>query len=77
MGDFTGGALVFDDGRRIEEKNIWHQIDGRVHHWNEPHEGTKYSIILYRSTRQSKISRIWEKRRLLMANRNANTEAEK
>ena len=73
LGDFTGGALVFDDGRRIEEKNIRHQRDGRVHHWNEPHEGTTYSIILYRSTRKSKISRIWEKRRL---DRNANTEAE-
>ena len=73
LGDFTGGALVFDDGRRIEEKHIWHQIDRRVHHWNEPHEGTKYSIILYRSNRKSKISRIWEGRRL---NRNANAEAE-
>ena len=48
LGDFTGGALVFDDGRRIEEKYTWHQIDGSVYHWNEPHEGTKYSVILFR-----------------------------
>ena len=44
--DFTGGALVFDDGTWIEGKYTSHHIDGRVHHWNEPHEGTKYSIIL-------------------------------
>ena len=48
LGDFTGGALLFDDGTRLEEKYKWHKIDGQIHHWNEPHEGTKYSIILYR-----------------------------
>ena len=32
LGDFIGGALVSDDGRRIEEKYTWHQIDGRVYH---------------------------------------------
>ena len=49
LGDFTGGALLFEDGTRIEEKYKWHKIDGSIPHWNEPHEGTKYSIILYRS----------------------------
>ena len=49
LGNFTGGALVFDDGTRFEEKYIWHKMDGTIPHWNEPHEGTKYSIILYRS----------------------------
>ena len=68
LGDFTGGALVLDDGRRVERKYTWKQIDGKVYHWNEPHEGTKCSIKLYRSNRKSKISRIWERRRL---NRNA------
>ena len=47
LGDFTGGALVFDDGVRIEEKYKWHKIDGQIYHWNEPHEGTKYSVIIY------------------------------
>jgi len=69
LGDFTGGALVFDDGTRIEEKYTWHHIDGRVYHWNEPHEGTKYSIILYHSNKKTKASRMLEKRRLLRAQR--------
>ena len=63
LGDFIGGALVFDDGRRIEEKYTCHQIDGRVYHWNEPHEGTKCSIILYHSNKKSKSSRMVERRR--------------
>ena len=54
LGDFTGGELNFDDGTRIEKKGVWHKIDGRVHHWNEPHVGTKYGIILYRSDREPK-----------------------
>ena len=41
LGDFTGGALVFGDGRRVEQKYTWHQIDRRVYHWNEPHKVTK------------------------------------
>jgi hypothetical protein len=49
LGDFTGGALLFEDGTRIEEKYKWHKINGSIPHWNEPHEGTKYSIVLYRS----------------------------
>jgi len=49
LGDFTGGALVFEDGTRLEEKYKWHKMVGSIPHWNEPHEGTKYSIILYRS----------------------------
>ena len=52
LGDFTGGELNFDDGARIDKKGVWHKIDGRVHHWNDPHVGTKYSIILYRSDRE-------------------------
>ena len=46
LGDFTGGALVFDDGTKIEEKYKWHKINGQIHHWNEPHDGSKYSIII-------------------------------
>ena len=52
LGDFTGGALNFDDGTKIEGKGVWHKINGHIHHWNDPHEGTKYSIVLYRGTRK-------------------------
>ena len=39
----------------IKEKGVWHKFQGQVAHWNTPHEGgTKYSVILYRSTKQSK-----------------------
>ncbi len=56
LGDFTGGALLFDDGARIEEKYKWHKIDGQIHHWNEPHENTKYSVIIYRGSEKKKKS---------------------
>ena len=46
LGDFTGGALCFDDGVRIDEQYRWHKINGHVYHWNEPHEGDKFSIVL-------------------------------
>ena len=54
LGDFVGGALVFEDGQRLEEKYTWHKIDGQKYHWNEPHEGTKYSIILYKGAQAKK-----------------------
>jgi hypothetical protein len=50
LGDFTGGALLFEDGTRIEEKYKWHKFDGQNAHWNEPHEGTKYGIVLYKGS---------------------------
>ncbi|MFN9907875.1 MAG: hypothetical protein ACK56F_17390, partial [bacterium] len=37
--DFTGSALCFDDGTRIEEQYKWRKIDGHQCQWNEPHEG--------------------------------------
>ena len=54
LGDFTGGALLFDDGTKIEEKYTWHKINGQIYHWNEPHEGSKYSIIIYKGNGQTK-----------------------
>ena len=65
LGDFTGGALIFDDGRKVEEKSVWHKIHGQVHHWNEPHEGTKYAIVLYRSdkTKRPKTNYLQDARR--------------
>ena len=47
LGNLLGGALCFSDGRRISEQGVWHEFDGKIQHWNEHHEGTKYSIILY------------------------------
>ena len=31
------------------QRRIWHKIYGRVPHWNEPHDGTKYSVIIFRA----------------------------
>jgi hypothetical protein len=59
LGDFTGGALCFDDGVRIDEQYRWHKINGHVYHWNEPHEGEKFSIVLYRNgSKKTKIQQI-------------------
>ena len=65
LGDFTGGELNFDDGTRVEKKGVWHKIDGRVYHWNDPHVGTKYSVILYRSDREPKSRIMLAKKRSL------------
>ena len=48
LGDYTGGALLFDDGTKLTEKYVWHKINGQNYHWNEPHEGLKYGIVLYK-----------------------------
>ena len=46
LGDFTGGALHAEDGSVISEKRVWHRFNNKdLLHWNEPHQGTKYSII--------------------------------
>ena len=63
LGDFTGGALHFEDGAKIEEKYKWHRINGQTPHWNDPHEGTKYAIVLYRSTRAPKCNNLYMARR--------------
>ncbi len=69
LGDFTGGALLFDDGTRIEEKYKWHKINGQIYHWNEPHEGSKYSIIIYKGNGQTKKTDLIKKlKRQAMAN---------
>jgi hypothetical protein len=48
LGCYTGGELLFDDGTVLSEKHVWHKIDGRNYHWNNPHEGLKYGIVLYK-----------------------------
>ena len=56
LGDFAGGALLFDDGAKVEGAREWHKINGHVHHWSEPHEGTQYSIVIYKGTRKPKTN---------------------
>ena len=34
LGDFSGGALLFEDGTKLDEKHKWHKINGRIPHWN-------------------------------------------
>ncbi len=56
LGDSTGGALNFDDGTKVEGKGVWHKINGHIHHWNDPHEGSKYSIVPYKGTKKQQIT---------------------
>ena len=59
LGDFEGGALCFEDGTRLKQPYIWHKIDGQIPHWNEPHTGQKYSIVLYRrGAKKTKVDNI-------------------
>ena len=64
LGDYEGGGeLHFDDGRVICGKETWHRFEGQVPHWNVPHYGgTKYSVILFRSSGPSQASRLTAKR---------------
>ena len=50
LGTFEGGALLFEDGQRIEKPYERHRIRAsELLHWNEPiTSGTKFSVILYR-----------------------------
>ena len=49
LGDYEGGALCLEDGRRFNERRQWFTFDGaKVSHWNEPiTAGRKYSVIAY------------------------------
>ena len=54
FGEYEGGDLVLEDGRRFSQRNVWHCFDGRgITHWNEPSlpnaEGVmmKYSVVAY------------------------------
>jgi len=50
LGDVKGGALLFEDGLRLEEPYKWHKIRAKeVLRWSEPIEaGVKHSVVLYR-----------------------------
>ena len=75
LGDFTGGALHFDDGAKIEGRREWHKINGHIHHWNDPHQGTKYSIVLYRGTRKPKTNGLLKAKQAKKAQREAEKES--
>ena len=60
LGDLEGGALVFETGERITEKGVWHKIDGRVPHWNEPHTGDKYGVVLYQKSGPTQRDNIYK-----------------
>ena len=64
LGDYEGGGeLHFDDGRVISGKEMRHKFEGQVPRWKVPHYGgTKYSVIMFRSTGPSKASRLTAKR---------------
>ncbi len=52
LGDFTGGELHAENGTIISEKRVWHRFNNAgLLHWNVPHQGTKYSIILANNKR--------------------------
>ena len=50
LGDYSGGALVFETGEIFDTPGQWHRIDAnKLRHWNEPNtSGTKYSVIIYK-----------------------------
>ncbi len=58
VGDFKGGALNFDDGTKVEGNREWHRINGHMHHWNDHHGVTKYSVVLCKGTKKPKRKRL-------------------
>ena len=48
FGNFSGGALVLDDGRVFSEKRVWHEYDGsKIGHRVAPFEGERISLVAY------------------------------
>ena len=49
LGQYEGGALLLEDGQRLEERGVWHRYDGaRLLHWNEDiTAGVKYSVVAH------------------------------
>ena len=50
LGEFTGGALVLEDGTRFEQRGVWQgpMWGSAVVHWNEPiTSGEKLSVVAY------------------------------
>ncbi len=63
LGDLARGAQNLDDGAKVESKREWHKIEGHIRHWNNPREGTKYSIVLYWGTRKEKSRALAQSKR--------------
>jgi hypothetical protein len=49
LGDFTGGNLVIE-GIPYDIHDIWAEFDGRLGHWVDEFEGTRYSLIYFTHT---------------------------
>jgi len=49
LGDFDGGKLAIQ-GKQYDIKNRWKMFDGRLGHWTNPFEGTRYSLIYFTHT---------------------------
>ena len=75
LGHFCGGDLHFDDGKRIRGQREWHKINGHIPHWNDPHQRTKYSIVLYRGTRKPKTNGLLKAKQAKKAQREAEKES--
>ncbi len=60
LGDFTEGALQFDDGLKVEGKRGLHKINRHIYHWCDPHEESKDSIVPCRGTKKQKGMKLVE-----------------
>ena len=51
LGDYRDGLLYLenkDSVEKIDAFNTMYEFDGsKTYHWNEPHQGTKYSLVFY------------------------------
>jgi hypothetical protein len=51
LGDYTDGLLYLEKEDcvvKIDAFNTMYEFDGsKTYHWNEPHHGTKYSLVFY------------------------------
>ena len=50
FGNFTGGELCLEGGRLLggpRQRLRWCKFDGRLEHWNLPHQGTKLTVVAY------------------------------
>ena len=54
LGDFEGGALLLEDGRRFEERGVWHRYNGKnVLHWNEEiTAGIKCAVVIHNNAKR-------------------------
>ena len=50
---------VFDELRHLQEKEVWHEYNGRHPHWTEDWSGgDRYSIVAYRKPKKKMKCRI-------------------